>query len=527
MTSGRATAPIARARLVVAVLSAHRPAAQRSGDGPFRVEAAERGRGPDVRPGPGGLGDPGGLGGPSGRHGPGGRHGPSRRAAATRRRAATLALVALGAAGLAALTWALWPVFTDGSAGPGTSGEGDGGAAGGAASGGGGGPPPATVTATEAVRASWERELSAIGTVAAVQGIDVTADIPGKIVRIAFEPGTRVAAGAPLVELDTATERAALRGIEARLEQASADRGRLRTLREDDLIAEQRLERSSSDVAALRAEAEQQRTLIAKKRIRAPFAGELGTREVSLGELVSPGTPIVSLQSLAPIHVDFEVPERELARLEPGQDVRVDVDAYPERAFEGRIVTIDPRIESRTRSVTVVAELPNADRALRPGMFADVTVTLGGAREVVTVPARAIAYNAYGESVFFVRPAPERDGAEGGGGRDGGGPEGEGPPPLVAERAFVRTGERRGTDIEVLEGVAPGERVVTAGQIKLDDGVPVAVSDEDVLAAAPGEGPAPRDGGAPPDAAGEPGDAAGDAADGGGAGANAGGEIDR
>lgn len=330
------------------------------------------------------------------------------------------------------------------------------------------GPSPAYVAAATAELQVWRSQLTTIGTVQAIQGVDVTTEVAGKVAEIAFKAGAHVEAGDLLVKLDTSTERAELRALEARFEKARSDEIRARQLVDRGFISEAGLQQTIMEAKNLRALVEQQRTRIRKKTIRAPFAGKLGIRQISTGELISPGTPIVMLQSIAPIFVNFALPEHTFPKVFPEQNVEIKVAAFPERIFKGKISAINPKVAEKTRNFTAQALLPNSDGHLQPGMFADVTIDLGTTRQVIAIPVSAVTFHAYGESVFFVRKSnhPSTQDSK---------------PVMVAKRAFIKTGERRELMIEVVKGVKAGDRVVTAGQIKIDDDFPIIVSDEDVI----------------------------------------------
>jgi membrane fusion protein (multidrug efflux system) len=368
------------------------------------------------------------------------------------------------------------------------------------------GPPPATVAAAMATRESWPVEITAIGTLRGENGLEVTPEIAGRVEQIVFDAGDQVEQGALLVMLDTSSEEASLSGLEAQLAQARVDAERAQRLFAQDATPEADYEAAQTLARDLAAQVEAQRTLIAKKNVPAPFAGKLGIRQISVGDLIAPGDPIVTLQSVSPILVDAPLPEEAFGRVEPGQSVSVSVGAYPDEMFAGEIVAIEPQVEEASRSFTIQAQIPNEDGRLQPGMFADVTVDLGGQREVVAIPETAVTFNAYGKSVFFVRDpeevqqANQQEGSQqseaAGGQQQSQQPQPEQPapgadpaagqppqpPPKVAQRGFVETGARRGLMIEVTEGVEAGEQVVTAGQIKIDDGFPIVVSEDDELA---------------------------------------------
>lgn len=354
-----------------------------------------------------------------------------------------------------------------------------------------GGPPPAVVTATTAKQLIWRSRLDTVGTIKAIQGIDVTTEIVGKVAEINFSAGTQVEAGELLVKLDTSTERAELRALEARLGKARSDEKRARQLVDRGFISKASLQQTTTERKNLQAQVEQQRAVIKKKSITAPFKGKLGIRQISTGELISPGSPIVTLQSISPIFVNFTLPEHTFSKVAPGQNVEVSVAAYPNRIFNGEISAINPKISEQTRNFTAQALLSNSEGRLQPGMFADVTISLGSTRQVIAVPVSAVAFSAYGEYVFFVRNTSSQLNKS-----DSAMPvtqllSGEAPgnvsrtkrntPVMVADRSFIKTGERRGLMIEVVKGVKAGDRIVTAGQIKIEDGFPIIISDDDIL----------------------------------------------
>jgi RND family efflux transporter MFP subunit len=302
----------------------------------------------------------------------------------------------------------------------------------------------------------WPPQLEAIGTVRAFQGIVVAPQVAGVVSAIHFQSGDDVAAGAPLVDLDTSVEEADLANGVAQLKNANVSLERAQRL-----IASGNTPQSSVDAAlaardSAAATVERSRAVIAQKAIKAPFAGRLGLRNVDLGQYVAAGASLTTLQQLDPIYVDFSAPEGALAALAAGQETTLSVDAQPGRNFAGKVVAIDARVSAESRNVTVRAEFANPDRKLLPGMFADVTVTTGAPANVLTVPRTAVVYGLYGDNAFVVAPAKE-----------GGG--------LVVERRLIRLGATRGERIAIADGLKPGEKVVTAGQIKLQQNSPVAI----------------------------------------------------
>jgi membrane fusion protein, multidrug efflux system len=329
-------------------------------------------------------------------------------------------------------------------------------------------PPPASVAVTEARNDHWARLLPAIGTCRAVQGVDVAPQVGGVITKIRADSGEDVAAGAPLFDIDTSVEQADLKNYRAALVnvQLALDRQRELTRSGNTTKASLDSAQAARDTAA--ASVERVQALIAQKKIVAPFAGRLGIRKIDLGQYVSPGTGLITLQQLDPIYVDFPVPEQDLASLRVGQDVNVKVDTFPSRVFHGKVQTIDAKVDQNTRNITIRAVFDNKDHALLPGMFANVDVVAGNPMPVVTLPRTAVTFSLYGDAVFVVvSAAPE-----------GGGAQASplvGDIPYKVERRFVRTGDTQGERIAILSGVKAGELVVSEGQLKLQSGARVRI----------------------------------------------------
>jgi membrane fusion protein (multidrug efflux system) len=315
-------------------------------------------------------------------------------------------------------------------------------------------PPPAVVSSAVVKPTVWRSELTAVGTLRAVQSVDLTPEVAGTVREILFASGTEVAKGAPLVRLDTAAEDAKLKSLMAEVALARANFERDTKLNAQGHVSQARLDATRSSLDSLLAQADEQKALIAKKVINAPFPGRLGIRRINLGQYVQAGTPMVDLQQLDPIYVDFTLPERFLGTLGPGQSVSFTVAAFPGRRFTGKVTAVSPQVDSATRSVPLQATVQNGDRALRPGMFAQLTVGLPSERSVLTVPVSAVTYNPYGNSVYLIVP---RDGDR------------------IAQMSQVQTGETRGGMIEVTAGLKQGDEVVSVGQNKLRSGQTVAV----------------------------------------------------
>jgi membrane fusion protein (multidrug efflux system) len=318
-------------------------------------------------------------------------------------------------------------------------------------------PPPEPVTAQQVVSDSWETRLTAVGSLSAVQGVTVTAELPGKVVEIPFAPGSPVSAGELLLRQDTSSEQALLPGTEAAVVLARSILERSRRLLIDEAVSQAEVDAAQAKYLQALADVENLRATIAKKNIRAPFAGRLGIRKVNLGQMLEAGTEIVTLQSLDPIYVDFMVPQQQMLPLHPGLTVRVTTDALPGKALEGKITTISPLVEEATRNIRVQGQVRNPDELLRPGMYVNVAVVLPQRKEVLMVPITAVLYAPYSDSVFVVE-------ADTGGQSQAGQDQ---PPGKQLRQQFVRLGEKRGDFVEVLSGLQAGETVVTTGVFKL------------------------------------------------------------
>lgn len=361
-----------------------------------------------------------------------------------------------------------------------------------------GGQPPVTVTAEEARLETWQPKLPAIGTLVAISGIEVAAEVSGVVREVHFDSGQDVEAGDLLVSLDDSVEQADLKSGMAELKRTNLDLERQR-----ELLTRGNTSKASYDAAlAARDTAagavERTRAVIDQKRIEAPFAGRLGIAKIDPGQFVSPGEAMVTLQQLDPIYADFPLPEQNLAVLKVGQEVEVGVDAFPDAQFIGQIAAIDASVDQETRNILLRARIDNPDKRLLPGMFADVAVRAGQPNEVVTVPRTAVTFSLYGDSVYVVKQeappgkpmatAPKPAG--GVAAAEAAADETQQPQQQrqVAERRFVRSGETRDGRVAILEGVAAGELVVSSGQLKLQPGAEIVVDNSRPLEA-PAERP--------------------------------------
>jgi membrane fusion protein, multidrug efflux system len=323
-------------------------------------------------------------------------------------------------------------------------------------------PPPEAVTTTVAALDDWPTTQSAIGTTAPVQGVTVSADLPGIVDRILFESGRTVREGEVLVELDTRQEKAQLAAAEAQRDLAQLNFKRMENLVEDGAIARADYDRTAAEQKQTEARVGEIRATIARKVIHAPFSGVLGIRQVHLGQYLSAGDPVVPLQSLDPIYVNFGVPQQEAGQLKVGRRVRLSADTLADVMLTGRVTAIDSVVDSTTRNVTVQATLANPNGQLRPGVFVRVEATAGNNRSLIALPASAISYAPYGDSVFVVSDMKD--------------PAGK--PYRGVRQQFVKLGAARGDLIAVTSGVKPGEEVVTSGVFKLRNGAAVMVNNK-------------------------------------------------
>lgn len=334
-------------------------------------------------------------------------------------------------------------------------------------------PQQETVTSAVAHEEKWQDTLAAVGSISAVQGVNLTAEIPGTVREISFESGAVVAAGDLLLKLDTTTEDAQLRALEAQAEWAQTNLTRIKSLRAENTVSQSELDQAEIALRQNQANADAVRATIAKKNLRAPFAGKLGIRQINLGEYLDPGKPIVSLQSLDPVHADFSLPQQELSRLKVGLPVRVVSDTYPDKAFEGTLTAIDPDLDVTTRSIRLQATLKNAEGLLRPGMYARMEVIFPEAQPVLAIPATAIFMAPYGDSVYVI----ENDTNSAGG--------------LVVRQQFIRLGRAKGDFVSVNAGLKAGQKVAASGVFKLRNGLKIVENNE--LAPAPAKKPTPSD----------------------------------
>lgn len=322
-------------------------------------------------------------------------------------------------------------------------------------------PPPAQVSAVSVAVATLPRAAPGVGSLAAVHQVTINPEVAGRLTRIFFEAGSVVKAGDPLVQLNDAPDQGDLANYEAQAHMAQLSLQRSQTLHQQSFASQETVDQNASQLDQARAEILKTEAIIAQKLIRAPFSGQLGVRQVEIGQYLTAGAPIVTLTDLSTLYVNFTLASHLRPQIAVGQSVDVTADAYPGRVFKARITTIEPQISADTRTIMVQGTMPNPDRALLPGMFVNAAVELPPRPDTIVVPETAVEYTLYGDSVYVIKDA---------------GKDATGHPVLRAMRTPVKTGARWDGKVAILSGLTPGEQVVAAGQVKLQNGVEVAVT---------------------------------------------------
>jgi len=317
--------------------------------------------------------------------------------------------------------------------------------------------PPQTVTTATVAMSDWQPEITAVGSLRAVRGVDVTTEVTGLVRALYFKSGDQAQAGEVLVQLNADSDIAQLHALEAAAELSQTVYSRDQVQYEAEAISKAQLDADAADLKSKRAQAASQAALVAKKTLRAPFAGRLGITTVNPGQYLNAGDKVVTLQAIDPIYVDFKLPQQQLARVATGQTVSLSTDAYPGTVFTGKINAVDPRVDASTRNFQAEATVSNADHRLLPGMFTRVSVAAGSVAHYLTLPQTAITYNPYGTTVFVAQRKGES---------------------LVAQQVFVNLGPTRGDQVAILKGIEQGDTVVTTGQLKLINGTPLKVDNQ-------------------------------------------------
>ena len=336
--------------------------------------------------------------------------------------------------------------------------------------------PPTTVSSTSVKEEDWAPRLTAVGSVSAVQGAVVSAELAGVVSEINFENGAVAKKGEVLMKLDASQEEALLRSAEAESQLAKTDLERSRDLAMKKVVSSAELDSAQSKFRRLNAVVDQVRSSIAKKTLIAPFDGQLGIRQVNVGQMINAGQQVVPLTSLDPVFADFALPQQYLGQLTPGLEVHVTTDAIPGRVFNGKLTAINSMVDSSTRNITLQATLDNSDHALRPGMFAKAEIMLPEKHKALVVPGSAISYAPFGDSVFVIeKKKDEKTGKES----------------QVIRQQFVRVGEARGDLVAITQGLKAGETIVSTGVFKLRNGMTVTINND--LAPNPQANPKPID----------------------------------
>jgi len=321
---------------------------------------------------------------------------------------------------------------------------------------------PVYVSAVEAASQPWQSRLTTVGSLTAFQGVELTSETRGQVKQVFFDSGQQVERGQPLLQLKNSVEKAALATAEASLGLARIEFKRAQDLLKRQVLAKSEFDRLAAELAKSDAVVAQLKAVLAKKEIRAPFSGTIGIRKVDVGSQLSYGTPFATLQNLDKLYLDFFLPEQNLPLLKVGQSVLTTVSAYPGEVFQAQISAISPKVETNTRNVQIRASLDNPGGRLLPGMFAGLAVLYGLQEDAVVIPETAVTFTLYGNTVYVVGPKLD----------DGGKAllDEDGQPQLIAQRRNVQTGERRDALVHMRSGLKAGEKVVTNGQLKLDDG---------------------------------------------------------
>lgn len=333
-------------------------------------------------------------------------------------------------------------------------------------------PPPDAVTTIVVQKVDWPSSTTLIGTLEAVQGVVVSADLPGTVAKINFDSGKPVREGDVLIELDTRQERAQLAALEAQRDLARVNYRRMQQLATEGVISRMDYDKSTAEQKQTDANVAEIHATIARKTIRAPFTGILGIRKVNVGQYLAAGNPIVPLQSLNPIYVNVGVPQQAAGQVKVGRQLRITSDEFAGQVFTGRVTAVDSVVDQTTRNIQVQATIANPQGKLRPGMFVQVDLSLGGSRSVIPLPASAVAYAPYGDSVFIVTDLKN--------------PKGE--TYRGVRQQFVKIEGSRGDQVAIVSGLKPGEEVVTSGVFKLRNGSAVKVNNK----VTPGNNPAPK-----------------------------------
>ena len=335
--------------------------------------------------------------------------------------------------------------------------------------------PPATVSTMVVETTAWQPKLSSVGNVRAFRGVELSTEIGGLVLTVPIKSGMDVKEGELLIKLNDASDVAQLKSLQAMADLAKVINERDRQQLEIQAISKNVFDTSKADAASKQAQVEQQTALVAKKNLKAPFSGRVGIVMINPGQFVNPGDKLLTLQTLDPIFVDFNLPQSNAEQIQVGQEIVVTTDAFKDASFTGKVTAVSPKVDTNTRNIQVEAQLANPDKKILPGMFANVNIKLGSEMKMLTLPQTAVTYNPYGSTVFIAKPTGKKDK--------------QGKPALEAQQVFVTTGPTRGDQVAILKGVDEGAIVVTSGQLKLKNGTPLIVNNKVLPANSPNPQP--------------------------------------
>ena len=324
--------------------------------------------------------------------------------------------------------------------------------------------PPATVSTMVVVTTEWQPKLTSVGNVRAFRGVELSTEIGGLVQTVPIKSGQDVKEGELLIKLNDASDVAQLNSLKAVADLAKVINERDRQQLAIQAISKNVFDTSAADAKSKQAQVEQQTALVAKKNLKAPFSGRVGIVSINPGQYVNPGDKLLTLQTLDPIFVDFNLPQNNAEQVQVGQEVVVTTDAFKDASFTGKITAVSPKVDTNTRNIQVEARLANPDKKILPGMFANVNIKLGDQVKYLTLPQTAVTYNPYGSTVFIAKPTGKKDK--------------QGNPALEAQQVFVTTGLTRGDQVAILKGIEEGATVVTSGQLKLKNGTPLIINNK-------------------------------------------------
>ncbi len=324
--------------------------------------------------------------------------------------------------------------------------------------------PPATVSTMVVATSEWQPKLTSVGNVRAFRGVELSTEIGGLVLTVPIKSGQDVKEGELLIKLNDASDVAQLKSLKAMADLAKVINERDRQQLAIQAISKNVFDTSAADANSKQAQVESQTALVAKKNLKAPFSGRVGIVSINPGQYVNPGDKLLTLQTLDPIFVDFNLPQSNAEQIRVGQEVTVTTDAFKDASFTGKITAVSPKVDTNTRNLQVEAQLTNPDKKILPGMFANVNIKVGEQVKLLTLPQTAVTYNPYGSTVFIAKPTGKKDK--------------QGNPALEAQQVFVTTGATRGDQVAILKGVEEGATIVTSGQLKLKNGTPLIINNK-------------------------------------------------